>query len=273
MTDTPVLRLDGAAFTHSGGAGVSGLDLEITAGEAVALIGPNGAGKSTLLKGVLGLVPLTAGRLTVGPGRSSGSESESADAAASRPAREHARNGMIAFLPQSTELDPDFPISLEQVVMQGRYRRMGFLRWPRRADREAVRRALETVGLADLAKRRFGELSGGQRQRGLLARALASEPALLLLDEPFNGLDQQNRDALIATLRALKAQGVAVLVSTHDLELAKLVCDAVVLVNGTQLAAGPVADVLTLGNVQECFDGVEVELDEHTLVVPGHEGH
>ena len=180
---------------------------------------------------------------------------------------------MIGFLPQTAELDPDFPISLEQVVMQGRYRRLGFLRWPGRTDREAVRRALDTVGLGALAKRRFGELSGGQRQRGLLARALASEPRLLLLDEPFNGLDQQNRDALIDTLRTLKAQGVAVLVSTHDLELAKLVCDRVVLVNGTQLAFGPVADVLTLGNVQECFDGVEVELDEHTLVVPGHEGH
>ena len=271
MTDSPVLRLEGVAFTHPGGTGVSGLDLEIAPGEAVALIGPNGAGKSTLLMGVLGLVTLTAGRMTVGSGRRMPRPTHRHR----RPARRsgHSRNGMIGFLPQAAELDPDFPISLEQVVMQGRYRRLGFLRWPGRADREAVRRALATVGLGDLARRRFGELSGGQRQRGLLARALASEPRLLLLDEPFNGLDQQNRDALVDTLRTLKAQGVAVLVSTHDLELAKLVCDRVVLVNGTQLAFGPVADVLTLGNVQECFDGVEVELDEHTLVVPGHEGH
>ncbi|TYL53605.1 metal ABC transporter ATP-binding protein [Agromyces mariniharenae] len=265
MTDSSVLRLEHAAFTHPGGGGVADLELEIAPGEAVALIGPNGAGKSTLLKGILGLVPLTAGSMHVG--------TSSSDAATTARDGAHARNGMIGFLPQSADLDPDFPISLEQVVMQGRYRRMGLLRWPGRADRGAVRRALETVGLAELAKRRFGELSGGQRQRGLLARALASEPALLLLDEPFNGLDQQNRDALIATLHALKAQGVAVLVSTHDLELAKLVCDAVVLVNGTQLAFGPVDDVLTLGNVQECFEGVEVEIDEHTLVVPGHEGH
>ena len=270
MTDSPVLRLEGVAFTHPGGTGVSGLELEIAPGEAVALIGPNGAGKSTLLMGVLGLVTLTDGRMTVGS-----ASDVATDAPTTRPDRRsgHSRNGMIGFLPQAAELDPDFPISLEQVVMQGRYRRLGFLRWPGRADREAVRRALATVGLGDLARRRFGELSGGQRQRGLLARALASEPRLLLLDEPFNGLDQQNRDALVDTLRALKAQGVAVLVSTHDLELAKLVCDRVVLVNGTQLAFGPVADVLTLGNVQECFDGVEVELDEHTLVVPGHEGH
>ncbi len=265
MTDSPVLRLDGAAFTHPGGGGISELDLSIAPGQAVALIGPNGAGKSTLLNGLLGLVPLTAGTVHY--------EQQATDASSAPTTQNHAARGMIGFLPQSAELDPDFPISLEQVVMQGRYRRLGFLRWPGRADREAVRRALDTVGLTELAKRRFGELSGGQRQRGLLARALASDPRLLLLDEPFNGLDQQNRDALIATLQELKGRGVAVLVSTHDLDLAKVVCDAVVLVNRTQLAFGPVDDVLTLGNVQECFDGVEVELDEHTLVVPGHEGH
>ncbi len=250
----PVLELRGAAFTHPGGAGVDRLDFAIAPGEAVALIGPNGAGKSTLLKGLLGLVPRTAGRVLLG-------------------GDEHSANGMIGFLPQSAELDPDFPITLEQVVMQGRYRRLGLLGWPGRADRAAVRGALDAVGLTALARRRFGELSGGQRQRGLLARALASEPALLLLDEPFNGLDQQNRDALVETLRELKARRVAVLVSTHDLELAKQVCDAVLFVNGEQLAFGPVDEVLTLGNVQDCFEGVEVEVDEHTLVVPGHEGH
>ena len=164
MTDSSVLRLEHAAFTHPGGGGVADLELEIASGEAVALIGPNGAGKSTLLKGVLGLVPLTAGRMVIGSSRS--------DAASEAQGDAHVRNGMIGFLPQSADLDPDFPISLEQVVMQGRFRRMGLLRWPRRADRMAVRQALETVGLADLAKRRFGELSGGQRQRGLLARAL-----------------------------------------------------------------------------------------------------
>jgi len=262
MDDSPVLRLRGAAFTHPGGRGVSGLDLDIMPGEAVARIGPNGAGKSTLLKGILGLVPHTAGMIEFGTREADGALRAT-----------HAPNGMVGFLPQSADLDPDFPISVEQVVMQGRYRGLGLLRWPGRADRTAVRSALETVGLTELAKRPFGELSGGQRQRGLLARALASDPRLLLLDEPFNGLDQPNRDALIETIRTLKTCGVAVLVSTHDLDLARRVCDSVVLVNGTQLASGPVDEVLTLGNVQECFEGVEVEIDEHTLVVPGHEGH
>ncbi|WP_139415740.1 metal ABC transporter ATP-binding protein [Agromyces laixinhei] len=262
MNDSPVLRLRDAAFTYTGGTGVSGLNLDIMPGEAVALIGPNGAGKSTLLKGVLGLVPRTAGTIELGS-RVPGDGAPDV----------HAASGMIGFLPQSADLDPDFPITLEQVVMQGRYRRLGIFRWPGRDDRAAVRGAIATVGLAELAKRSFGELSGGQQQRGLLARALASEPRLLLLDEPFNGLDQPNRDALIATVRTLKTRGVAVLVSTHDLDLARRVCDSVVLVNGTQLASGPVDEVLTLSNVQECFEGVEVEIDEHTLVVPDHEGH
>jgi manganese/iron transport system ATP-binding protein len=250
----PVLVLRDAAFRHPGGAGVTGLRLSVRPGEAVAVIGPNGAGKSTLLRGILGLVPLTEGMMRIG-----GSE--------------HSADGMIGFLPQSSDLDPEFPISLEQVVMQGRYRRLGLLRWPGRRDRAVVRSALETVGLVDRARRRFGELSGGQRQRGMLARALASEPALLLLDEPFNGLDQVNRDALIATIRTLTARGVAIIVSTHDLELARQVCDTVLLVNGGQVGCGPVDDVLTLENVQECFEGVGVEIDEHTVVVPGHEGH
>ena len=151
MTDSPVLRLDGVAFTYPGGGGVRGLDVSIAPGEAVALIGPNGAGKSTLLMGVLGLVPLTAGRMSFGAALTT----ESADAAApaseasSAPSRPtHAQNGMLGFLPQSAELDADFPISLEQVVMQGRYRSLGLFRWPGRADRVAVRDALQTVGLA-----------------------------------------------------------------------------------------------------------------------------
>ncbi|WP_394553640.1 metal ABC transporter ATP-binding protein [Agromyces sp. MMS24-JH15] len=257
---TAVVELHDAAFTRPNGSGVSALELAVRPGEAVALIGPNGAGKSTLLHGLLGLVPLTAGSVTAG-----GRTRTAGDAA-------RAAGGSIGYLPQSTELDPDFPITLAQVVMQGRYRGLGLFRWPGRADRAAVRSALEAVGLADVAARRFGELSGGQRQRGLIARALAAEPSLLLLDEPFNGLDQPNRDALTDTLAALKSRGVAVIVSTHDLDLARDVCDLVLLVNHEQLAFGPVEGVLTLANVQACFRGVEVELDEHTLVVPGHEG-
>jgi ABC-type Mn2+/Zn2+ transport system ATPase subunit len=250
------LRLRGATFAYGHTPALADITVSVDPGQAVALIGPNGAGKSTLLKGVLGLLPLLTGTMEI----------------LGEP-RSQADRSAIGYLPQSDGLDPDFPVSLGQVVMMGRYRSIGWFRRPGRADRAAVATALDTVGLRDRARDHFGTLSGGQQQRGLLARALASEPRLLLLDEPFNGLDQVNRDALIDTLTVLKSRGVAVLVSTHDLELARQVCDRVLLLNGTQVAYGDRDDVLTLDNVQRTFREVQVELDEHTFVTPGHDGH
>lgn len=251
---TAILNVTGASFAYGQSVALEQITFDVRPGEAVALIGPNGSGKSTLLKGVLGLIPRVAGTVTV-------------------LGEAHAPAGTVGYVPQAGELDPQFPVSLEQVVMMGRYRTLGWLRLPGRRDREAVRAALKAVGLAHRAKARFGELSGGQQQRGLLARAIASAPRLLLLDEPFNGLDQKNRDALIHTLQRLKADGVAVLVSTHDLELARAVCDGILLLNGGQVAFGPRDEVLTLANVQQAFSEVGVEMDEHTVVVPGHGGH
>jgi len=255
-TAPAVLQLSGAAFAYGADVALDGVTLTVHAGEALALIGPNGSGKSTFLKGVLGILPLTAGTLQIfGTDRT-------ADTARS-----------LGYLPQSDEVDPEFPVSLEQVVLMGRYRRLGWWRLPARADRAAAAEALRVTGLTALAKTRFGLLSGGQQQRGLLARALAANPRMLLLDEPFNGLDQPNRDALVETIRELKSHGVAVLITTHDLVLARDVCDTVLLVNGTQIAFGTLADVLTLENLQAAFSGVQVEVDEHTVVLPGHDGH
>jgi manganese/iron transport system ATP-binding protein len=157
--------------------------------------------------------------------------------------------------------------------MMGRYRKLGMFSFPGPTDRAAVKKAIATVGLDNVANKRFGSLSGGQQQRGFLARALASEPGLLLLDEPFNGLDQPNRDALMLTIRELKKAGVALIITTHDLDLAREVCDTVLFVNGRQIAFGPKDEVLTLANLQEVFADFQVEIDEHTVVVPGHEGH
>lgn len=249
------VRADGAAFRYGADEPVAtGVTLTVNPGEALALIGPNGAGKSTVILGLLGLTTLHSGHLSV-LGRT--------------PA---AARGSIGFVPQSLSLDPQFPVSLEQVVAMGRYRRLGW-RWPGRADRNAVRRALQRVGLESLRHRRFGMLSGGQQQRGLLARALVSDPPLMVLDEPFNGLDQTNREALLDIVRELKASGVAFVISTHDLDLARAVCDSVLLINGKQIAVGPTDDVLTLGNLELTFAGHQVEVDEHTVVVPPHEGH
>ena len=243
------LTITGGAFSYGTTPALTDVTITVKPGEAMALIGPNGSGKSTLLKGVLGLIPLVEG--TMGLGKTEG----------------------IGYLPQTEHIDPEFPVTLKQVVMMGRYRKLGLFRFPSSSDRAAVRKAIASVGLTNVANKRFGSLSGGQQQRGFLARALASEPGLLLLDEPFNGLDQPNRDALMQTLRQLKAAGAAIIVTTHDLDLAREVCDTVLFVNGRQVAFGPKEEVLTLANLQEVFADFQVEIDEHTVVVPGHEGH
>jgi len=250
----PVVEFTNAAFAYEGVVALDHVSLKAYPGEAVALIGPNGSGKSTLLRGLLGLIPLTDGGLKVfghqrRPGVTEG----------------------IGYLPQQESTEPNFPISLRQVVMMGRYRRIGFWRFPRAIDRSAVKEALEMTGLTSRGSARFGSLSGGQQQRGLLARALAAKPRLLLLDEPFNGLDQPNRAALLATLRELKLRGVAIVVTTHDLDLARDVCDKVLLLAGTQVAFGPTNEVLTLENLQAAFGDVQVEVDEHRVVIPGHD--
>lgn len=249
-----LLDCAGAAFAYDGNIALENVTMHVNAGSAVALVGPNGSGKSTLLKGVLGVLPLISGSLRV-----LGHD------------RDFNAQGRIGYLPQDDDIDSDFPITLRQVVMMGRYRRLGWFRFPSPADRRAVTEALRVTGLLSRANDRFGQLSGGQQQRGLLARALATKPDLLLLDEPFNGLDQPNRDALIATLRELKTHGVGILVTTHDLDLAREVCDSVLLVNRTQIAFGPLSDVLTLENLQAAFGDVQVEIDEHSVVIPGHE--
>jgi manganese/iron transport system ATP-binding protein len=253
-TAVAALRVAESSFAYGAEPALTGIDFAVLPGQAVALIGPNGSGKSTLLKGILGLITRTSGTVEV-------------------LGQWPAPAGYIGYVPQTDQLDPHFPVSLEQVVMMGRYRSLGWWRLPSKADHRAVAEALDTVDLSARARTRFGELSGGQQQRGLLARAVASAPRLLLLDEPFNGLDQLNRDALIETVKRLKQQGVAVLVSTHDLDLARAVCESVLLLNGAQVAFGPRDEVLTLANVQQAFGSVGVEMDEHTIVVPGHGGH
>ncbi|MDO9397000.1 MAG: metal ABC transporter ATP-binding protein [Herbiconiux sp.] len=237
----PALRVVDASFAYGSRLALEGVSIEVPPGEAVALIGPNGAGKSTLLKGILGAVPLVSGSIEV------------AGSSVQRRYTSH-----IGYMPQHDDLDPQFPVTLEQVVMMGRYRALGWFRMPGAGDRAAVASALAAVGLSDRAKRRFGDLSGGQQQRGILARSIVADPKLLLLDEPFNGLDQSNRDALVSTLRALKKKGVAVLVSTHDFDLARQVCDRVLLLNGRQVAFGERESVLTLPNVHNTFSDVEL---------------
>lgn len=252
---TPALSLHDAAFGYAGVTRVEGLSLNVPTGAAVALIGPNGSGKSTLLRGVLGLAELTEGRIEV---------------LGDTPARARRH---IGTLPQADSRDTSLPVSLRQVVTMGLYRSAGPLGRIGRAGRASVTEALERVGLAEFAGRRFGELSGGQQQRGILARALVSNPQLLLLDEPFNGLDRENREVLLELVRGLREEGRTVLVSTHDLEIAQAACSHVLLLAsghepeqpGHPAGFGTVEDALTLDAVQHAFQDATVELDHHTV--------
>ncbi|QBE49024.1 metal ABC transporter ATP-binding protein [Leucobacter triazinivorans] len=249
------LSMSDAAFGYAGETRVRSLTLEVPEGAAVALIGPNGSGKSTLLRGVLGLAELTAGSIRV---------------LGTSPDR--ARRG-VGSLPQADTRDASLPVTLRQVVTMGLYRSRGALRPIGRAGRAAVDGSLDRVGLREFAGRRFGELSGGQQQRGILARALVANPRLLLLDEPFNGLDRENREALLHLVRELRDEGRTVLVSTHDLEIAQQACTHVLLLAsghrpgepGHPAAFGPLDEALTLDAVQHAFQDTTVELDQHTV--------
>lgn len=205
----------------SGRRVISGANLTVNPGEFVGLLGPNGAGKTTLMRAILGLVPSTGNVET---------------------------HGYIGYVPQRHEVEWGFPISVRDAVLNGRVGLIGWLRRPNRGDHEAVDRALTYVGLSELGNRPIGELSGGQRQRVLIARALATEPAALLLDEPFTGLDAPNADILLRLFADLAAAGTAVIMSTHNLSEAVHSCPRLVLVNGARegaiVADGLSADLL-----------------------------
>lgn len=253
----PAVELRDAAFGYGGSAQVRGVTARIEAGDSVALIGPNGSGKSTLLGGVLGLTEHLGGELRVLGGT---------------PRQALPRMG---YLPQADRRDRELPITLRQAVTMGLYRELGPVRPVGRSGRARVTAALEAVGLAEHAGAQFGELSGGQQQRGILARALVAEPEVILLDEPFNGLDRPNRDALLATVNRLRADGRTILVSTHDLELAREACSHVMLLNGEMVSYGPVSDTLEPELIQATFQGTAVETgahadDGHHHDEPGH---
>lgn len=243
------LTLEDAYFAYGSAPVVERIDGRVRFGESVALVGPNGAGKSTLLKGILGLVPVASGRITV---------------LGTTPAKARPH---VGYVPQAETLDADFPVTAAHAVLMGRYRSIGWLRRPSRDDRRRALEALDRVGLADRAAYRFGALSGGQRQRVLLARALVGEPRLLLLDEPTGGLDAVSQAALLDALADAKRAGVAIVVSTHDLSVAHLACDEVCLLNRHQFAFGPVKTTLTPENLRATYGGHALEIRGDQVIV------
>ena len=213
---------------------------EAPCGSVTALVGVNGAGKSTLFKAIMGFVPAAKGEIRL----------------LGRSVKEALKSNLVAYVPQSEEVDWAFPVLVEDVVMMGRYGHMGFLRLASSTDRAAVDQALERVGMADFRKRQIGELSGGQRKRVFLARALAQDGQVILLDEPFTGVDVKTEDQIVALLREMRDEGRVMLVSTHNLGSVPEFCDRTVLVKGTVLDYGPTADVFTRENLELAFGGV-----------------
>lgn len=223
----------------NGVTAVNDASFRLGAGTICALVGINGSGKSTLFKTLMGFLEPARGSVSV----------------AGLPVGEALKRGLVAYVPQAEEVDWTFPVLVEDVVMMGRYGHMGLLRIARQADREAVDQALSRVNMLEFRKRQIGELSGGQRKRVFLARALAQGGQVILLDEPFTGVDVKTEDAIIALMRELRDEGRLMLVSTHNLGSIPDFCDQVVIINKTVLAAGPTATTFTHDNLQRAFGG------------------
>lgn len=241
VIDGPGIAAKGVTVTYRNGhTALHDASFAIPRGTITALVGVNGAGKSTLFKAIMGFVPAAQGEISL----------------LGMSVKEALKANLVAYVPQAEEVDWAFPVLVEDVVMMGRFGHMGFLRRPAAKDRAAVDQALARVNMADFRHRQIGELSGGQRKRVFLARALAQEGQVILLDEPFTGVDVKTEDQIIALMRELKAEGRVMLVSTHNLGSVPEFCDRTVLVKRTVLAYGPTEEVFTRQNLEMAFGGV-----------------
>jgi len=240
------VTVDFGGRSAAGAPALDSVSFTIESGQSTALVGPNGAGKSTLLKVVAGTIKPGKGQVEV----------------FGHTPEDHV---CVAYVPQRNQIDWSFPVTVEEVVMMGRAGSIGLLRWPRKNDWRIVHEALARVGLTHLARRQLGELSGGEQQRVFIARALAQEAELLLLDEPFNGIDMASRDLLLEIIGQMKAQGVTVVMSTHDLHLATEHFDSVLLINHRLLASGAPEEVLSADNLVAAFS-------DHLHVIQSEDG-
>lgn len=238
---TPAIHVRDVLVRYGDVIALDGVDLELEAGRVTALIGMNGSGKSTLFTTIMGMVRPERGEVRLG-------------GLAPATAR---RRGLVGFVPQSEAVDWTFPIAVRDVVMMGRYGHLGITRRPRPADHTAVAAALDRVELAGLADRQIGQLSGGQKKRAFLARAIAQDAELLLLDEPFAGVDTPSEATIVRLLRELAADGRTILVSTHDLVAVPQLADDAILLLKKVLFHGPVAEALQPSRLGPAF-GLEL---------------
>ncbi|MBN42502.1 MAG: manganese ABC transporter ATP-binding protein [Alphaproteobacteria bacterium] len=248
------LAIHGLTVSYSEKPAVFSVDAAFSTGEISAIVGPNGAGKSTLLKAALGVIPRLSGEVYV-----------FGDTLRNARAR-------IGYVPQSASVDWDFPTTVLDVVQMGLYRKLGLLGRLSGQGRAQALECLDRVGLADFANRQIGQISGGQRQRVFLARALAQDADLLLLDEPFAGVDAATERAIIGVLKLLRKDGKTVVAVHHDLATIRDYFDRILLVNVRRIAEGPVATTFTTENLQATFGGrlATTHLSELAIMDDGH---
>jgi manganese/iron transport system ATP-binding protein len=246
--DKARIDIEHISVSYNGQTALDDLTLQIAHGARVAVVGPNGAGKSTLFKVLVGEITPAHGRIRI-HGRSLGSHKD-----------------CVAYVPQREEIDWHFPVTVEDVVMMGRFGKQRWLRKANAHDREIVQRSLHQIEIGDLAQRSISDLSGGQQQRVFMARALAQEPHILLLDEPFNGIDAPTQEAILGLLNDLRTKDVTILVSTHDLNLASDCFDQVILINKRLIAFGTPKQVFTRPHIQQAFADRVMIVDGHAVV-------
>lgn len=259
MNDPLQIRLDVeniSVMYGNGHAALEGASFSLSGGTICALVGVNGSGKSTLFKSIMGFVKPRDGMVKIN----------------GQPVREALKKHLVAYVPQAEEVDWSFPVSVRDVVMMGRYGAMNFLRIPRAVDRAAVEDSLRRVGMWEFRDRQIGELSGGQKKRVFLARALAQDGCLILLDEPFTGVDVSTEDAIIDLLRELRSEGCVVLVSTHNLGSVPEFCNQVVLLNRKVLAHGPTEEIFTEQNLTSAFGGQLRHFHFEQSTIQSHDG-
>jgi manganese/iron transport system ATP-binding protein len=252
------LDISHVTVTYNGTPAIKDLTFQVPHGSQVAVVGPNGAGKSTLFKALVGLMPVRSGEIFIH----------------GLPLGTHKH--CVAYVPQREDVDWRFPLTVADVVMMGRFGHTGWLRKISRRDQQITTHCLEQMGIAQLANHSIGDLSGGQQQRVFLARALAQEPHILLMDEPFTGVDAPTQEATLALLQQLKAQQVTVLVSTHDLNMAAQRFDQALLLNRHLIAYGSPEQVFTSENIRAAFDRKALVMDGLMVVdecCPGDEEH
>lgn len=237
MNENSVLKVNSLTVGYTRKPVLWGIDFEIPQGKIVGIVGPNGAGKSTLLKSIMGVIPITNGSVKI--------FDESLDEVRKR----------VSYVPQRESVDWDFPASVFDVVMMGRYGRLGLLNRPRRADKEVVLDCLEKVGMADFSKRQISQLSGGQQQRVFIARALAQQADFYLLDEPFAGVDAATEETIIQLLRKMSEENKTLIVVHHDLQSVKKYFDWIIMLNVNLVAYGPTETTFTEENIQKTYGG------------------